>query len=378
MKIYKINKQNLKSFLQNNIGSNSIGASIMAKKATIHTILIKQLNVGGANILKQEALSIGADLAVPHGVILAQDKFVNAVLIGSSKHLKILSQKLSTQPFGLKQLAKQLKSFTKTTKAKVQIMGIINANDDSFFSGSRFQGNDAILKIKNMIKDGANIIDIGAVSSAPNSKIVDKDTELKRIKPICDIISKEKLYKKVTFSIDSYTPSVVKYALKSGFKIVNDITGLKNNKIAKLVAKYDATIVIMHMLGTPQTMQNNPTYDDVMIDIDKFFNKQIKKAKKYGIKNIILDVGIGFGKTLEHNLTLLQNLNHFTHFKYPILLGASRKSLIDKIIPTPTQDRLPGTLAIHLDGIKKGATIIRCHDVKEHKQAIEVQNALLL
>ncbi len=376
MNIYKINLNDSKKFLKDFIGTDFLGAKIMAKKASFHTLLIKNLHVGGANILKQDALSIGADLAVPQGTILAKEKYVDVVLIGTTKHFEILSRKELAQPFGLKDLAKELKSFTKSNKNNIKIMGIINANDDSFFQESRFKGDDAIKQIKAMIKDGATIIDIGAVSSRPGSYSVTKAEELKRIKPICDAISKKQLYKKATFSIDSYTPSVIKYALKSGFKIVNDITGLQDDKVAKVVAKFNATVVIMHMKGTPQSMQENPTYDDIMIDVDDFFKQRIEKAKEFGIENIILDVGIGFGKTLEHNLTLLRNLSHFKHFGYPILLGASRKSMIDKIIPTTTQDRLAGTLAIHLNGINQGVSIIRCHDVKEHTQAIKVQQAI--
>jgi dihydropteroate synthase len=377
MNIYKITKNNNIKFFKDYIGTDLIGAKIMAKKASYHTILIKDLHIGAANILKQDALSIGADLAVPMGTIIAKEKYVDAVLIGSTKHFEILSRKELSQPFGLKDLAYQLKDFITPNNTKIQIMGVINTNNDSFFKESRFCGNKAIKQIKKMIKDGANIIDIGAVSSRPGSKVVTQEEELNRIKPICDTIYKNKLYKKVTFSIDSYTPSVIKYALKSGFQIVNDITGLSSNKVAKIVAKYNATIIIMHMQGSPQTMQDNPIYSDVMIEVDDFFKQRIKKAIKFGIKNIILDVGIGFGKTLEHNLTLLQNLSHFQHFKYPILLGASRKSMINQIIPTKIEDRLAGTLAIHLNGIKQGASIIRCHDVKEHHQAIKTQNAIL-
>jgi len=257
-----------------------------------------------------------------------------------------------------------------------KIMGIINANDDSFFQDSRFQGSDAIKEIFQMIQDGASIIDIGAVSSRPGSLEVSQEEELKRISPICDIIKHEKLYEKVDFSIDSYTPAVIEYALQSGFTIVNDITGLKNDEVALLTAKYNATIVIMHMLGTPKDMQNNPVYSNIIEDINVFFELQIEKAGKFGIKNIILDVGIGFGKTLEHNLLLLKNMKYFSHFGYELLIGASRKSMINEIVTSPTKDRLSGTLAIHLDSVTKGASIVRCHDVKEHYQALKVQEAI--
>ncbi|VAY88455.1 Alternative dihydrofolate reductase 2 / Dihydropteroate synthase [hydrothermal vent metagenome] len=376
MYIYKIDRQDKEQFFLDFIGTDTTGAKIMAKKSSHHTLLIKDLHVGAANILKQDALSIGADLAVPIGTILAEKKYVDAVLIGSTKHLELLAKKEHSQPFGLKDIAKVLKEFTLENNNETKLMGIININNDSFFEKSRFNSHNAIKEIKHMIKHGANIIDIGAVSSRPGSKKVNPQDELKRIRPVCDMIYKHKLHKKVIFSIDSYTPAVIEYALKKGFKIVNDITGLSNDKVAKLVALYDATIVIMHMKGDPKTMQNHPDYDDVMIEIDLFFKERIKKAKLFGIKNIILDVGIGFGKTIEHNLTLIRNLSHFKHFGYPILIGASHKSMINDIIKTSIDHRLPGTLAIHLESIKQGASIIRCHDVKKHLQAIKVQEAI--
>ena len=377
MKFYKINTKNPED-LYKNIGCEISGAKILASKSHINILYIKDLHTGAANILKQDALSIGADLAVPRGTILNATPTVDAVLIGSDKHFQILSKKELSQPFGLKTLANELKDFINKKHKKVQIMGIVNANDDSFFENSRFMGSEAISKIEHMIHDGATIIDVGAVSTRPNSEIVDSSEELDRIKPICDEILARKLYEKAIFSIDSFTPDVIEYALKSGFKIVNDITGLENDEVCKLVAKYEATVIIMHMQGTPQTMQKNPTYENVIIEIDDFFKNRIEKAKDFGISNIILDVGIGFGKSLEHNIALLQNMEHFLHFGYEILLGASRKSIIESIVPnTNIQDRLSGTLAIHLDGIKKGATIIRCHDVSEHFQAIAVATAIL-
>ena len=376
MKIYRVNPSNLEDFYTS-LGTEVAGAKILASKSKINTIMIKGLHTGAANILKQDALSIGADLAVPRGTILNETPTVDVVLIASDKHLKVLAKKELSQPFGLKKVAHELESFINQKQPKTKIMGILNANDDSFFEGSRFLGDDAIAKIEEMIENGAGIIDIGAVSTRPNSAIVEANEELARIKPICDAIKEKKLYEKVIFSVDSFTPSVIEYALQSGFTIINDITGLENDEVCLLAKKYDASVVIMHMQGTPQTMQKNPTYEDVIAEVDEFFNQRIEKAKSFGIKDIILDVGIGFGKTLEHNLLLLQNLEHFRRFGYEVLLGASRKSLIEMIVPnTPTSERLSGTLAIHLDGIKKGASIIRCHDVKEHFAAIKVQEAI--
>ena len=375
MQTYKISISDTKKFYEN-LGCDKGGIEILSKKSKLHTLYIKDLHVGAANILKQDALSIGADLAVPSGVIIAKDKFVDALLIGTTKHFETLSRKELAQPFGLKELAKSLKDYVKEQNFKTKIMGVLNANEDSFFKNSRFDKSSTSIKIEKMIEDGANIIDIGAVSSRPGSLAVSEDVELERVKDIVQTIYKNKYYEKVNFSIDSYAPKVIDYVLNHGFKIINDITGLQNDEVCKIASKYNAQVVIMHMQNNQTNMQDNPTYENVVLDIDEFFKQRIEKAKSFGIDDIVLDVGIGFGKTLEHNLLLLKNLEHFKHFGYELLIGASRKSMINMITPTEVVDRLPGTLAIHLESIRYGASIIRCHDVKEHYQAIKVFEAI--
>jgi len=375
MDIYKISLNDANAFLTK-LNCDNSGVKIMSKKTKVHTFLIKNMHVGAANILKQDALSIGADLAVPEGVIVARDKHVNVMLIGTIKHIEILSKKELAQPFGLKELAKVLKSFLHEENFPVKIMGVLNANEDSFFKNSRFDNSSASQKIEKMIEDGANIIDIGAVSSRPGSLPVSPEIELDRVKDIAQTIYKNKYYDKVQFSIDSYEPKVINYVLDHGFKIINDITGLENDKVCELVAKYNATAVIMHMQNNQTNMQDDPYYEDVIVEIDNFFKERVEKVKNFGVKDIVLDVGIGFGKSLEHNLLLLKNLEHFKHFGYELLIGASRKSMINMITPTEVIDRLPGTLAIHLESIRYGASIIRCHDVKEHSQAIKVFEAI--
>ncbi|MDN5067822.1 dihydropteroate synthase [Aliarcobacter butzleri] len=375
MKTYKISLNDSKKFFEN-LGCDSGGISILSKKSKLHTLYIKDLHVGAANILKQDALSIGADLAVPNGVIIAKDKYVNALLIGTTKHFENLAKKELAQPFGLKELAKSLKDYVKEQNYPTKIMGVLNANEDSFFKNSRFDNSEACQKIEKMIEDGANIIDIGAVSSRPGSLPVSENIELDRLKDIVQTIYQNKYYEKVDFSIDSFSPKVIEHVLNHGFKIVNDITGLQNDEVCKLVSKYNAQAIIMHMQNNQTNMQEAPFYEDVIIEIDDFFTKRLEKVKSFGVKDIVLDVGIGFGKTLQHNLLLLKNLEHFKHFGYELLIGASRKSMIDKITPTEVLDRLPGTLAIHLESIRNGASIIRCHDVKEHFQAIKVFEAI--
>jgi len=359
------------------LGVDGGGIQILSSKMKHHIIYISDLHVGGANILKQDALSIGADLAVPRGTVLATTKTVDCILIATEKELKILSKKELLQPFGLKELAYRLKDILAIKREKTtEIMGIINANDDSFFNGSRFQGISAINKIESMLDEGADIIDIGAVSSRPNASKVSVMDELSRVKPILDEIKKNSLYKEKKFSIDSYEPQVIEYALDSGFTIVNDITGFQNDTISKLTAKYDATAIIMHMQGTPQTMQNSPKYQDIVTDIYSFLENSISRVESFGVKDIVVDVGIGFGKTLEHNIDLIKNLENFLRLEKRVLVGASRKSMIDAITPTQTEDRLAGTLAIHLEAVRNGASILRVHDVKEHFQALRVYEAL--
>jgi dihydropteroate synthase len=381
----KLTKQPTIEKLSNNIDKKEIlkrldvdsgGVSIMSKKMNINIFYIRDMYVGAANILKQDALAIGAELAVPNGVIICKDEYVDAILIANDKQVEILSKKELAQPFGLKKIAKELNSYRRLKKYPIEIMGVVNANEDSFFSGSRFVGSAAISHIESMISDGASIIDLGGVSSRPGSEAVSADEELRRLKPILDEIYSSKLYDRAKFSLDSYAPSVLEYALDRGFSIVNDITGLVDDEVAKISAKYNAQVVIMHMQGTPRDMQLNPTYTDVVHEVDEFFATQIDKASSFGIKDIVLDVGIGFGKRLEDNLRLIKSLSHFSKYNLPILMGASRKSMIDKIVPSSIDERLAGTIAIHLKSIDNGASIIRCHDVKEHYQAIKLHQAI--
>ncbi|WP_457563822.1 dihydropteroate synthase [Caminibacter pacificus] len=377
MKLYKMSCDIDLAKLMQKLGVDKPGIEIMKKKKCEYVFYIKDISCGAANILKQDALSIGAELAVPMGVPNCQNKIFDALLLCNKKQLEILSKKELAQPFKLKELAKQLKEFTKLPKFPLKIMGVINANDDSFFEGSRFQGKEALSAIERMINDGAKIIDIGGVSSRPGSEYPGVDEELRRVKPIIDEIYDSRLYEKALFSIDTFVPEVLEYALDRGFKIANDITGLESDEYAKIAAKYNASVVIMHKKGDPKNMQKNPFYENVILEVDDFFKERIEKAKSFGVKDIILDVGIGFGKRLEDNLALIKHMEHFLHFGYELLIGASRKSMIDMImkkegLSTTPQERLPGTLILHAQAVGNGASIVRCHDVKEHFQALKV------
>jgi dihydropteroate synthase len=288
-----------------------------------------------------------------------------------------LVYKEKAQPFGLKILSRELSRFCRLNfPAKVEVMGVINANEDSFYPSSRFKGDAAIVKIEEMIAGGADIIDIGGVSSRPGSESISEEEELDRVKPVIDLLYQEKMYEKIRLSLDSYAPKAVAYALERGFRIINDITGLANDTVAQLCGEYNATAVIMHAQGTPKEMQNNPHYISVLHEVERFFAERLEKAEKFRIPSIILDCGIGFGKRLEDNLTLIQHQKHFLAFGKPLLIGVSRKSMIDTISPSSSDHRLGGTLAIHLRAIEEGASMVRVHDVKEHVQAIALWKAL--
>ena len=376
MNIVKLSPTTDKNLILKKVGSTKEGAAIMSKKMQTNLFYIKDLKTPAANILKQDALSIGAELAVEKDTILCKDEKVDALLIASDKQLLTLIKKAKAQPFGLKQLSSDLKEHIDSKSFKTKIMGVINANEDSFYEGSRFDKGSAIEQIEKMIEDGATIIDVGGVSSRPGSVGVSEDEELSRVKDIIDLVYEKEYSKDVRFSIDSYALKPIEYALDRGFDIVNDITALSSDEVAKIASKYKATVVLMHMSGTPKDMQDNPTYEDLFLEMDNFFSDRIKKAQSFGIEDIILDVGIGFAKTLDHNLKLIKHLGHFKHFKKELLIGASRKSMIDKILPTPTSERLPATLALHLKAVEQGASIVRVHDVKEHKQALSINEVL--
>lgn len=378
MKIYKINNFLEKKKLLQDLKVTDSGINIILNKMEILLFKIINLKTPAVNILKQDALSIGAELAVPSGVILCKEKYYDCILIGTKKHIKILSKKELSQPFGLREIAQELKNILKDKIYTKKIMGIMNINQDSFYRRSQFSQANFLENFNRIVSDGADIIDIGAVSSRPNSQSISEMEELNRLKKIFKTIKDNKLYKKSICSIDSHTPIVVEEALKSGFSIINDITGGSNLEIIKLAIRFNAKLIIMHMQNNPKNMQDNPFYNNIIDDISIFFEKQIEKCVNLGLskENIILDFGIGFGKKIKHNTELIKNIPHFKKFNCEILIGASRKSMIDEISKSSIDKRLAGTLAIHLKSFEYGASIIRCHDVYEHNQAVSLWRSI--
>lgn len=359
------------------LGVDGGGVSILSKKMKHLCIAIESLHVGAANILKQDALSIGADVAVPKGTVTAAVPRVNVLLIATVKQLEQLIIKERAQPFGLKEVAKALMRFVPKPLKASKIMGIINANDDSFYAKSRFHTKEALQKIVQMIDDGAHAIDIGAVSSRPGASSVSEEEELQRVKEIISLVGSEKLYLQAQFSIDSYSPRVVRLACEHGFSMINDITALSNDEIGVIAAEFGATLILMHMQGEPQSMQHNPFYENVLNEVGTFLSQRIAKAQALGVSSIIADVGIGFGKRLEDNIALLKHCKNFHQLGVELLIGASRKSMIDYIVPTPVDERLPATIAIACAMQAQGVQWLRVHDVKAHTQALAVYRQIM-
>jgi dihydropteroate synthase len=260
--------------------------------------------------------------------------------------------------------------------AKTHIMGILNITPDSD-GGLHFDRQTAIDSGLRMADDGADIIDIGGESTRPGSEPVPLDEELKRTTPVI-----EELVKKVAIpiSIDTYKAEVARKALEAGASIVNDISGLRfDPEMPKVVAKHRVPVVIMHIKGRPREMQKNPLYEALIPEIMDYFRISIRLARKFGIPEnmMILDPGIGFGKTFDHNLELLNNLEQFTLLEKPLLVGPSRKAFLGKILgDAPASERLEGTAAALVVSIMKGANIIRVHDVKEMAKVAKVVDAI--
>jgi len=258
------------------------------------------------------------------------------------------------------------------------IMGILNVTPDSFYDGGKYSIWDrAVQRAEKMLEDGADIIDIGGESTRPGAESVSLEEELDRVIPVIEAIRDFP----IPISIDTYKAKVAAEALKHGASIVNDISGLRfDPEMAKVVAKYNVPVIIMHIKGTPRDMQKNPHYENVVEEIKNYFIKQIDYAISFGIKrgNIILDPGIGFGKKLEHNIEILRNINEFKKLGFPLLIGHSRKSMIGMILDgIPPEERLYGTLAISSYCIMNKVHIIRVHDVKEHVHLRKILEAIV-
>lgn len=252
------------------------------------------------------------------------------------------------------------------------IMGILNVTPDSFFDGRNDLSEENIVKkVNSMEYDGAKIIDIGGCSTRPGAEKVSEEEELNRVVPIVELIKSN--FSGLEISVDTFRSSVAQKCVKAGATIINDISGgTLDENMFSCIADLNAPYVLMHIQGNPQTMQENPTYNNVVDEVKNYFEEKVNQLNVLGVHNIILDPGFGFGKTVEHNYELLNNLDVFKSFNLPILAGISRKSMINKVLNTTPEEALNGTTVLNTIALTKGANILRVHDVREAKECIQL------
>ncbi|MGC8496536.1 MAG: dihydropteroate synthase [Thermoplasmata archaeon] len=367
------------------------GIEIMNPKAQFFIIKLEQVPIKDAIILKQESLSCGCDAALAWNVVSLKTEFTDALVFGSGKELGTLSQKMRKQPFNGKKIGAEIeeaifnfkrREYQFPTKSGVlripprKVMGILNITPDSFSDGGKYNTIDlAVKRAKEIEREGADILDIGAESTRPNSNPVSLEEEMDRLMPVLEPI-KDAI--SIPISIDTYKWQVAEKALKLGADMINDVYGLKDESMIKVIKDFGAGAVIMHMKGTPQTMQDNPHYDSLISEILRFLRERSANAVSKGIEpeKIIIDPGIGFGKSVENNLSILNKLREFKSLGYPVLVGTSRKGFIGKITGDPVDMRVVGSLTTALIALQNGASMIRVHDVKETKELVSIFEAV--
>ncbi len=392
MKVRKLKIENLEDAKKIIINSNCDKCVYdkFSKKIISEPFIVENIDNRAANILKQEAISCGADVSVSKDVSLFKKGKSTAVICANKNQIEKISLKIKEQPFGLKDLSKkiieinstQLKQIVCSTKKisltnKPLIMGIINLSPDSFFKNGIEDETLACEVAKEMQDYGADIIDVGAESTRPGSKPIAVREEVKKIKTFLKIFRKKS---SIPVSIDTYKSEVAEVALGEGADIINDIYALRYSKnMAKVISKNKAAVVLMHMRKTPLTMQKDIKYNNVISEIFNFLDKQIEFSLENGIKkdSIIVDPGIGFGKTVENNSLVIKRLFEFKSLNVPLLVGLSNKSFLAKIIDDVDLDeRLIATIVANIVSVLNGADILRVHNVKETKKSLKIIKAL--
>lgn len=372
------------------IGAAEEAYVFMAPKAIQRCILLKDIPCRWANVIKQEMLSKGGEAAVSRDSLYAAGH-TDVLLMGTVKQYRLLTRKLHMQPDILKDLSYEIKAIidnleqnrfimqlaggrTLELGAKTLVMGILNITPDSFSDpGHYFQQDAALARALEMIEQGADIIDVGGASSRPDSKMAGVQEELDRVLPLIKRLAQEK----VIISVDTFRSAVARECLEAGAHIINDIGRLQMDPgLLPILADYQAPVIFMH-----NRLQYNygMPYQDLISDIIQELSESIDQAVNGGLKSekIIIDPGIGFGKDMQQNLTLLKRLQDFKSLGRPILIGASRKNFIGKVLDAEVEERLEGTMAVTAVGIMNGADIIRVHDVRENVKVAQMTDAVV-
>lgn len=375
------------------IGVHPTGISIMAPKADFKIVKIKDVPVTTANIIKQDMLSCGGDAATAYGAVDHSIKRTDVLVFGTRSQLKSLISKLKRQYPSLKVLAAEVeKTLTNDERMprpiriggrifnfgrRTYIMGILNVTPDSFSDGGKFmESSDAVEHGREMIAEGADIIDIGGESTRPGAAPVSAAEEIERTVPVIRALSG---IKGAVISIDTTKSKVAEAALKAGASMINDISALRfDAKMATVAVRHKVPVVLMHIQGKPRTMQKNPRYKDLMSEIISYLQNSIELAIKSGVskEKIIVDPGFGFGKTVEYNLEILRRLRELKGLGCPIMIGTSRKSTIGKVLNLPPDRRIEGTAATVAVAVMNGADIVRVHDVAQMAKTVKMCDAI--
>lgn len=336
------------------------------------TLKIYNLSVAQANILKQTALTVGADCGTNRNVITGNIETSDVILGGSFSQLEKISQKLTRQPFSLGILGEEIKSLLKEKTTQTKIMGILNITDNSSSDGGEFNTTElACEHFKQLVEDGADIIDIGAESTKPLAPSIPAETQLEKIMPVLE-------YSKnfnIPISIDTRSSIVAEKCLEFGVDIINDVSGLKYDKdMASVIAKYpNTTLILQHSLGNEINMSEEHHYNYVVDDVYNDLYQQIEFAKFNGIENIILDVGIGFDKSRDENFEILRRIEEFYALGYPMMTGISRKSTLG-LQNASNEEKDIFTLSLNTLAVNQKVDYLRVHNVKIHKQMLKIMH----
>jgi dihydropteroate synthase len=394
LKVVKIEHFNEAVDLFNKMGVDPYGIQAMVSKTMAVNIFIPKVLCKVANILKQEMISLGGDAAVARDSVSCSVETTDVLLMGTYKQHERLVEKLAKQPFGLSAVSSNVKQIIdnmqggnyelKTSRRilplgkKTIVMGILNVTPDSFSDGNlHFEHQVAIDHGLRMVDEGADIIDVGGESTRPGSKAITSRQEIARVLPVIEGLAAKI---KIPISIDTSKAEVASAAIKAGAEIVNDVSALRDKKMLSVLKETQAAIILMHMRGIPENMQSGDLhYDDLMLDISNFLRERCQKAISAGLSrnSIVVDPGIGFGKSYDDNCRIIRKLDELKALGFPILLGTSRKAFIGNVTGGDPQNRLEGTAATVVASILNGCHIVRVHDVAFMRKVADMTDAIL-
>ncbi len=378
------------------LGSDKAGIAIMSRKMQLVVVSVENVQARAAHLIKQVMLSKGGECATPRDTFLVDSKApVRVIMMGTLGQFGRAIKNLSVQPFGLKALSAELKGLlarelgragvsaidagehTLVFGGRTLVMGVVNTTPDSFSDGGRFwRFEDARERAIEMARAGADIVDIGGESTRPGADPVSLEEEVRRTVPLIESLAGEV---SIPISIDTCKSQVAERALDAGASIINDISALRfDAEMTTLAAVRGAPVIMMHMQGIPRNMQEDPRYDDVVGDISRFLRERAQAAVEGGIEpgKIMVDPGIGFGKTAEHNLEIIRRIDELGSLGYPVVLGASRKRFIGTITGRPADQRVLGTAATVAFAIARGVDVLRVHDVEQMLEVVKVADAV--